>query len=445
MPPITAIAFHGVILRHPPPSGRELWLNSPDLDAFSFFYQLRDTTYNIETVKSRLAEKMPEWEANDIVPTEEIPDGQKTNEPIRYGANYWRDMFSPRQLLCHGTSVEVFRELLDLEQSKTRGALSEVTKAAFVYLAVVLDKYLNYDSRMSVWMSTREIMANTFNRHDFAFCWSYAEMPPLVVGIGYDWAIEQTGKCIKELIELTRPGSADGNGPLFDNGGSGSFAPPLINITYKSADNLEHLADTSIDVIVMDPPYYDNVMYAELSDFFYVWLKRTAGRVVPELFTRALTDKEHEAVANPARFKGQPGAKASSGARLPGADGRNFHRMPPRTEAGRPNDPDVHSQGDGSVGRSDQGPDARGLCDFSLLAYQHRGRRQHAHQGQGCGQQHDLPRLPPARRGAARRIDRLLGRRGAAGCAGGPYSRRGIPEGRNRRRRSLPRLIRSCS
>src|ERR1022692_1636464 len=44
LPPKTAIAFHGVILRHPPPSGRELWLNSPDLDAFSLFYQLRDTT-----------------------------------------------------------------------------------------------------------------------------------------------------------------------------------------------------------------------------------------------------------------------------------------------------------------------------------------------------------------------------------------------------------------
>ena len=66
-------------------------------------------------------------------------------------------------------------------------------------------------------------------------------------------------------------------------------------------------------MIVMDPPYYDNVMYAELSDFFYVWLKRTAGRIIPELFTRALTDKEHEAVANPAKFKGQPGAKALAG------------------------------------------------------------------------------------------------------------------------------------
>ena len=63
----------------------------------------------------------------------------------------------------------------------------------------------------------------------------------------------------------------------------------------------------------MDPPYYDNVMYAELSDFFYVWLKRTAGHVFPELFTRQLTDKENEAVANPARFAGEKGARALAG------------------------------------------------------------------------------------------------------------------------------------
>ena len=63
----------------------------------------------------------------------------------------------------------------------------------------------------------------------------------------------------------------------------------------------------------MDPPYYDNVMYAELSDFFYVWLKRTAGHVFPELFRRQLTDKENEAVANPAKFRGEKGARALAG------------------------------------------------------------------------------------------------------------------------------------
>ena len=60
---------------------------------------------------------------------------------------------------------------------------------------------------------------------------------------------------------------------------------------------MAHLEDGSVDVVVMDPPYYDNVMYAELSDFFYVWLKRTAGYVYPEWFRRPLTDKDNEAVA----------------------------------------------------------------------------------------------------------------------------------------------------
>ncbi len=83
---------------------------------------------------------------------------------------------------------------------------------------------------------------------------------------------------------------------------------PVI-VSCKSGDNLDHVADGSIDVIVMDPPYYDNVMYAELSDFFYVWLKRTAGYVYPLLFRRHLTDKDSEAVANPARFAGQKGAR----------------------------------------------------------------------------------------------------------------------------------------
>lgn len=86
---------------------------------------------------------------------------------------------------------------------------------------------------------------------------------------------------------------------------SSPFAPPQVRIACESAEQLSGLADASVDCVVMDPPYYDNVMYAELSDFFYVWLKRTAGLVFPELFRTRLTDKEHEAVANPAKFKGQ--------------------------------------------------------------------------------------------------------------------------------------------
>ena len=262
---------------------------------------------NSAEIRARLDEKLPEWEAFDLVPSETIPDGNKTTEPQRYGMRIWRDLFSPRQLLCHGTGVEVFREMLDADQAA--GKLSEVRQAAYGYLALSLDKLLNYNSRMSVWMPTREVVANTFNRHDFAFCWSHAEMAPLIVGLGYDWAIGQTAKCIDELVTLIRPGAKDANGNLF----AAADETPPVNITCKPGDNLDHIEDASIDAVVIDPPYYDNVMYAELSDFFYVWLKRTAGHVFPDLFRRRLTDKDNEAVANAARFQGQKGARALAG------------------------------------------------------------------------------------------------------------------------------------
>ena len=265
---------------------------------------------NSAEVQERLAEKLLEWEALDIVPSENYGHMYSDRSKI-YGVNIWRDLFSPRQLLCHGTSVEVFREMLDADRAD--GKLNEVRQAAYGYLALSIDKMLNYNSRMSVWMPTREVVANTFNRHDFAFCWSHAEMAPLIVGLGYDWAIGQTAKCIDELVTLVRPEANGAGGDLFDGADTAEYTPPPITITCKPGDSLDHIEDSSVDAVVMDPPYYDNVMYAELSDFFYIWLKRTAGHVFPELFRRHLTDKDNEAVANPAKFHGQKGAKALAG------------------------------------------------------------------------------------------------------------------------------------
>jgi len=261
-------------------------------------------------IATRSNERLPEWESLDLIPNEIYPDMFADRSKV-YGVNYWRDLFSDRQLLCHGTAVELFRELLDAEQSRAR--TSEITKAAFIYLALAIDKLIDYNSRMTRWHVGREVMVNTFDRHDFSFKWSYAEMPPLVRSVGYDWAIRQVGKCIVELVELSR-------GEAINESGHEQQIPlptpkrahilPSLKVTCKPAESLDHISDGTVNVIVMDPPYYDNVMYAELSDFFYVWLKRTAGRVVPELFRTLLTDKDEEAVANPAKFKGQKGADA---------------------------------------------------------------------------------------------------------------------------------------
>ena len=318
-------------------------------------------------VRAALDEKLVEWDAFDFVPTEHYDDMYCDRSKI-YGVNKWRDLFSPRQLLCHGTSVEVFRELLDADREA--GRLDEVRQAAYGYLALTLDTLLNYNNRSGRWDNTTGRVRSIFDRHDFAFVWSYAEMAPLVTGVGYDWAIEKTAKCIRELVALVRPdadagrsgqpglfnqrarpGRSDPSGDRSNRGERSrgraaggraetaepfdppgpTAAPPPVTITCKSGDSLDHLADGGVDAVVMDPPYYDNVMYAELSDFFYVWLKRTAGRVFPELFRRRLTDKDAEAVANPARVRsaaaaagGEEAAAAVRGAGARARAGRNY-------------------------------------------------------------------------------------------------------------------------
>ncbi len=284
-----------------------------------------------EQVKKALDEKMPEWMVRGIVPDEEILEGNKTLEPIRYGIKQWQDMFSPRQLYGHCTSVEVFHELV--EECGGQYDLSELDRAALVYVAISIDKVISYNSILSRWDVTRAAIRGKFDRHDYAFLWSYGELAPTITGLGYDWAFKQTGKSLKELIELTgyEPPSekpADDKQKTLDfkkteEGKPKTKKAPEINISCGSGDYLPHIEDASVDAVVMDPPYYDNVMYAELSDFFYVWLKRTAGLLFPEQFFPYLTDKENEAVANPAKFKEMTKNKAGSAQKMASLDYRN--------------------------------------------------------------------------------------------------------------------------
>jgi adenine-specific DNA methylase len=285
----------------------------PRTDKWALVYRApRPEDDNSAQIAAALAERMPVWEALDLVPNEQILSGHKTDEPIRYGMIAWRDLFSPRQLLCHGTSSEIYRELLTEESTRPEG-FSDFQQAALGYIALALDKLRDYNSRMTRWHSGREVIVNTFDRHDFAFKWSYAEMAPLMVGLGYEWVFGQVAKCIGELNDLVEPGGTNPthSGPLFAAAANATMAAPVtLNISCGSGDSLTHIASSSVDIVVMDPPYYNNVMYAELSDFFYVWLKRTAGLLYPELFMAPLTNKEDEAVANPALHKGNKGVNA---------------------------------------------------------------------------------------------------------------------------------------
>ena len=254
-------------------------------------------------VQRRLQDTRQEWDVADILPSEAIPVGNKTKEPHRYGIPIWKEMFSPRQQLAHGCCVQAFRELVD--EDAAAGKLTAERKAAWCYVALALDKLFNRNSLMARWDDSRVV--GTFDSHDFGMKWSHAEMPVINPMGGLNWALREVGKCIGELVELSGNEAMEDEALNLDLSKSLHHAIPTEKITTDSAGFLLSLDDRSVDAIVFDPPYYDNVSYAELSDFFYVWLKRTAGYIYPEWFTDLLTDKDNEAIASPVRFQGGRG------------------------------------------------------------------------------------------------------------------------------------------
>ena len=245
----------------------------------------------VESAQNDLLLHRSDWESQGLLPVEQYPEISNDPRPLVYGMPLWGDFFSPRQLLSMLVSLSTLKELHDEMQT----AIGE-TKANAVetYLAIALDKSPNYNCYLSVWSPARTRMVNTFNRHDFSFSWSFGEFDASRNMI--PWVVGQIHKSYSELAELTTPVSY----PLWHEEGH----KPLdqLTISQGSATDLDHIEDNVIHNITFDPPYYDNVMYAELSDFFYVWLKRSVGHLFPEFFSDHLTNKEDEAVANVARF-----------------------------------------------------------------------------------------------------------------------------------------------
>lgn len=233
---------------------------------------------------------LPQWEADDVLPTEDVPIGNDTR-PHQYGMARWRDLFSPRQLLVHGTFVEEFRRLVpdvraELGQERGDAVLTE--------LAFAQGKAVNWNAHLSSWDVSRQKMRSVFDRHDFAFKWTYAEFEG--ARELYPWCLEQVIDAYEGIARLLEPSDAESLSEINSN------SRPTPTVLAVNGADLEGIDARSVELVCIDPPYYDNVMYAELADFFYVWEKRTLGLIHPDLFTAELTDKDNEAVANPARF-----------------------------------------------------------------------------------------------------------------------------------------------
>ena len=238
----------------------------------------------VEKAEKKLKERLPNWANENLIPSEDYVKGFSDRCSV-YGVKKWYDLFNPRQLLTHLTYLEKFLEAKEkLFAGKECGSKEwEFAEAVSTYGAIVFDTCIDYNCLLSLWHSTRNRVAHMMSLQAFPFKWSYAEWGQTETG--YKWALFKILKALKEIIKL-----------LPKN-------PPKPTVYCGTATSIL-LPDKSVPCIVVDPPYAENVMYSEVSDFFYVWLKRLIGDLFPEAFSATLTEKEEEAVANPARFKG---------------------------------------------------------------------------------------------------------------------------------------------
>ena len=147
----------------------------------------------------------------------------------------------------------------------------------------MLDKGIDYNSRQTRWIPQRCSVSGSFSRHDFSLKWTFGELIYTGENSGLAWGKSQVMDAYKGICDLL-----------------GENASKNVTVLNGSAANLA-VDDSSVDVICLDPPYYNNVQYAELSDYFYVWQKRTFRDLYPDWFSRRLTNKVDEAVANPVR------------------------------------------------------------------------------------------------------------------------------------------------
>ena len=187
------------------------------------------------------------------------------------------------QLLGHLTAMETLHNMMPeilAEHGQEKGT------TIITYLQYMIDKCLDYNSRQTRWEYTRSVIKGTFGRHDFSLKWTFGEMIFTGINSGLAWGKSQVLDAYRGICELINYKTAKPATVL--NGSAANIAIP----------------DQSVDVICVDPPYYNNVQYAELSDYFYVWQKRTFRNLYPEVFGRRLTNKTDEAVANPVRDGG---------------------------------------------------------------------------------------------------------------------------------------------
>lgn len=191
-----------------------------------------------------------------------------------YGIKRWCDLFNSRQTLALVMFVDAVRRAH--EKMQEQGYEKEYADALASYLGLGVDEISRFTSRLNPYKVDAEAIVHVFGRQALPMLWDYVENNPLG-DHGGTWQT-RTSDMLDVLSNLS------------------PVSPKYCIINQSSAISINHATNT-LDAIFTDPPYYDNVPYSHLSDYFYVWLKRTLGNVHPDLFATQLTPKKQEIVA----------------------------------------------------------------------------------------------------------------------------------------------------
>lgn len=205
-----------------------------------------------------------------------------------YGMTRWCDLFTNRQTVALAT----FTDLVDEVRSKVLGDApgdaslkKENSDAVATYLALAVDKVADYNASLCSWSTSRDQAAHVFTKQSVPMVWDYAEVNPFA---------EAAGDIIVSAAGISRT--------------IARFAAITPGCSAQASAQDQRLSSGRI--VSTDPPYYDNVGYGDLSDFFYVWLRRSLRSVFPELLGTVAVPKSEELVATPDRHGGKASAEA---------------------------------------------------------------------------------------------------------------------------------------
>ncbi|RMI45422.1 DUF1156 domain-containing protein [Streptomyces triticirhizae] len=235
----------------------------------------------------------------DNFPDTELPEAALGFRVQSYGMTRHADLFTDRQLTAAVTFSDLVREVRQTvkndainagmpegENLEQAGAGAEAyADSVATYLAFALSKFVDYNCALAVWYPKEDRPKNLFARQAIPFVWDFPEVAPLA-DLGGSWS-----GSIRVVSEALLGAPA---------------VEPIGEVRQANAAARNYPSGM---VISTDPPYYDNIGYADLSDFFYVWLRRSLGDVYTELLGVMLTPKAEELVADEFRHGGKKGAE----------------------------------------------------------------------------------------------------------------------------------------